>query len=83
MPLEDQARYRNQKGTLLQNVLAVCDFDMRFVYIFLGQEGSAHDGKVVLDTQACYRFNTLKGKFWLSNTSYGNSEYIIALYRGV
>jgi len=36
MPLEDQARYRNQKGTLLQNVLAVCDFDMRFVYIFLG-----------------------------------------------
>ena len=36
MPLKEQLRYRNQKGTLLQNVLAVCDFDISFVYILLG-----------------------------------------------
>src|ERR1700722_10685278 len=28
-----QARYRNRKGTLSQNVLAVCDFNMQFVYV--------------------------------------------------
>jgi hypothetical protein len=28
-----QARYRNRKGTLSQNVLAICDFNMRFVYV--------------------------------------------------
>jgi hypothetical protein len=47
VPLEDQARYRSQKGTLSQNVLAVCDFHMRFVYILAGWEGSAHDGRVL------------------------------------
>jgi hypothetical protein len=47
VPLEDQARYRSRKGTLSQNVLAVCDFNMRFVYILAGWEGSAHDGRVL------------------------------------
>jgi len=36
VPVEDQPRYRNRKGTLSQNVLAVCDFDMRFLYILSG-----------------------------------------------
>jgi len=29
-----------------QNVVAVCDFDMRFTYIEAGTEGSAHDMRV-------------------------------------
>jgi hypothetical protein len=29
----DQPRYRNRKGHLTQNVLAVCDFDMRFTHL--------------------------------------------------
>ena len=33
---EDQPRYRNRKGHLTQNVLAVCDFEMRFKYILAG-----------------------------------------------
>jgi hypothetical protein len=47
VPLEEQLRYRNRKGTLSQNVLAVCDFDMQFVFVLPGWEGSAHDGRVL------------------------------------
>ena len=36
VPLEEQSRYRNQKGTLSQNVLAVCNFDMQFVFVLPG-----------------------------------------------
>ena len=40
---QKQPRYRNRKGYLTQNVLAVCDFDLRFCYVLPGWEGSAHD----------------------------------------
>ena len=36
----------NRKGKPTQNVVAVCDFDMRFTYIGAETEGSAHDMRV-------------------------------------
>ena len=36
----------NRKGKPTQNVVAVCDFDMRITYISVGTEGSAHDMRV-------------------------------------
>ena len=47
--LSEQPRYRNRKGTLSQNVLAACNFDLSFVYVLPGWEGSAHDGRVLSD----------------------------------
>ena len=47
VPSHKQSAWRNRKGWLLQNVLAACDFDMNFVYILPGWEGSAHDGRVL------------------------------------
>jgi hypothetical protein len=79
----EQARYRNRKGTLSQNVLAVCNFDMQFVYVLPGWEGSAHDRRVLSDAQSYHGFNTPKGKYWLGDAGYGNSEYIMSPYRGV
>jgi len=38
IPTEEQARYRNRKGTVSQNVLAVCSFDMRFLYLLPHQQ---------------------------------------------
>jgi hypothetical protein len=52
IPTKLQPRYRNRKGTLSQNILAVCNFDMQFVYILAGWEGSAHDSRVLSDAQA-------------------------------
>jgi hypothetical protein len=36
IPIELQPRYRNRKGTLSQNILAIYNFDMQFVYILVG-----------------------------------------------
>ena len=36
----------NRKGRTTQNVIDVCDFNMRFTYIGAGTEGSAHDMRV-------------------------------------
>ena len=39
----EAAPYRNRKGTLSQNVMVACDFDLNFVYVSAGLEGSASD----------------------------------------
>jgi hypothetical protein len=56
---------------------------MRFVYILAGWEGSAHDSRVLADAQASHGFITPKGKYWLGDAGYGNSEFVMAPYRGV
>ena len=39
--------YTNRHGYTSQNVVATCDFDMRFMYVGNGIEGSAHDMRVL------------------------------------
>ncbi|KAF5466007.1 hypothetical protein F2P56_015966 [Juglans regia] len=41
--------YRNHRGRIAQNVLCLCDFDMKFTYVYTGWEGTAHDAHVFLD----------------------------------
>lgn len=40
VPLDQQVRYIGRSGYPSQNVLAVCDFDMRFTYVSTGQLGA-------------------------------------------
>jgi len=40
---------RNHYGRIAQNVLCLCDFDMKFTYVYTGWEGIAHDAQVFLD----------------------------------
>ena len=56
---------------------------MQFVFVLLGWEGSAHDRRVLSDAQSRHNFNTPKGKYQLGDAGYGNSAYVIALYRSV
>ena len=35
-----------------QNVLAVCDYDMHFIYVYAGWEGSTHDARVLASALA-------------------------------
>lgn len=46
----EKASYRNRKGVISQNVLAVCNFDLQFIYVLSGWEGSAHDSEVLQDS---------------------------------
>ncbi|XP_026379669.1 uncharacterized protein LOC113274518, partial [Papaver somniferum] len=43
------AVYLNRHGITSQNVLAVCNFDLEFIYVLSGWEGSAHDSKILND----------------------------------
>ncbi|KAL0402345.1 UNVERIFIED_CONTAM: hypothetical protein Slati_4264400 [Sesamum latifolium] len=42
-----QNRYRSRKDRIAQNVLAICDFNMNFTYVYAGWEGSAADARVL------------------------------------
>lgn len=46
MPPEDQVPFLGRKKIPTQNVMAVCDFSMKFTYAYAGWEGSAHDTQV-------------------------------------
>lgn len=47
VPAKDQSRFRNRKGFLTQNVLAACTFDLQFIFIYPGWEGSVADSRVL------------------------------------
>ena len=83
VPEKDAAKYRNRKGFLSQNVLAACYLEGRFAYVLPGWEGSAHDCKVLEDAVAHHGFTTPKGRFWLADAGYSNTDYIMVPYRGV
>ena len=83
IPAINQGRYRNRKGWISQNVLAVCNFDMEFTYILGGWEGSAHDTAVLRSAVGSHGFKTPKRKYWLGDAGYSNSETILTPYRGV
>ena len=42
-------QFRARKNGLTTNVLAACDFDMKFTFVHAGWEGSAHDANVLAD----------------------------------
>jgi hypothetical protein len=47
-------QYLNRKSITSQNVMACCDFDMRFTFINAGWPGSVHDMRVFNDSTTTY-----------------------------
>lgn len=45
----EKGRYRNRKGDISINVLAVCEKYMNFIYVLSGWKGSAADSRVLRD----------------------------------
>ncbi|XP_035551106.1 uncharacterized protein LOC118349685 [Juglans regia] len=41
--------YLSRHQQVSQNVLAACDFDMKFTFIYAGWEGTAHDARLFMD----------------------------------
>ncbi|CAH9104580.1 unnamed protein product [Cuscuta europaea] len=65
-------------------MLAACNFDLEFIYILSGWEGSAHDSKLLND--ALTRRNGLKvprGKSFLVDCGFANRRQFLAPFRGV
>jgi hypothetical protein len=47
VPTDETVNYTNRHGDTSQNVLAICDFDMRFTFVVAGWAGSAHDTRIL------------------------------------
>ncbi|KAG8380749.1 hypothetical protein BUALT_Bualt06G0048400 [Buddleja alternifolia] len=65
----DKGLYRNRKGNLFVNVLAICDINKNYVYILSGWEGSAADNRVLKN--AITRENDLRvpnGSYYLCDS---------------
>jgi hypothetical protein len=76
------APFRNRKGTLTQNVMVACDFDLNVTFISTGWEGSATDARV-LRAAMNSGFQVPPGKFYLVDGGYANTPSFLAPYRGV
>lgn len=86
VPAKDQSRFRNKKGFLSQNVLAACTFDLQFIFIYPGWEGSAADSRVlraVLDDPDQHFPQIPEGKYYLVDVGYSNMDGFIAPFQGV
>ena len=44
---DEALRYRGRKEYPTQNVMGVCGFDMRFIYVLPGWEGTASDSRII------------------------------------
>jgi hypothetical protein len=74
--------YWNRKGMLSQNVLGVVDFNMKFTYIMVGWEGSAHNSRV-LGSAMAEDFSIPRGSFYLADAGYLLSKGVLVPYCGV
>jgi hypothetical protein len=77
----DTVRYRDRHGVVSQNVLASCDFDLRFTYMMPGYEGTAADGRL-FDTARRNGFALPEHRYYLGDAGFPNCDLILAPFIG-
>lgn len=75
----EAAPYRNREETISQNVMLACDFDLNFVYVSCGREGSASDAAVLYSAIES-GFEVPGGKYYLVDGGYANTPSFLAPY---
>ncbi|CAL5009792.1 unnamed protein product [Urochloa decumbens] len=82
VPVVDQGRYRNRKQTISTNMLGVVDWNMKFLYVLPGWEGSASDSRVLRDAMSRQDgFVVPKGHYYLVDAGYTNGPGFLAPFR--
>jgi len=81
-PGQETIRFVNRKENASLNLLAMCDFDMLFIYCFVGM-ASAHDARVLSTSiRDDPMFPTpAEGKYYLVDSGYANKRGYLAPYR--
>ena len=78
----DRQAARDRKGTVTQNCLAICGFNMKFLYIFSGWDGSASDSAMFQDAHVT-DLPVLLRKYYLADAGFPICETLLIPYRGV
>ncbi|KAL2504734.1 putative harbinger transposase-derived nuclease [Abeliophyllum distichum] len=83
VPVDDQARYRNRKQVISQNVLVACTFDMKFTYVLVSWEGSAHDGRLLRSAilRQGHKLTIPVGKYYLADAGFSLVPGFLSSYR--
>ncbi|KAL8492702.1 hypothetical protein ACS0TY_024050 [Phlomoides rotata] len=78
-----QSAFRSRKGTISQNVLAICDFNLMFTYVYAGWEGSASDAHVLSNAMISGQNFPWpnEGKYYLVDAGFTNYGRFLAPYR--
>ncbi|CAL5067541.1 unnamed protein product [Urochloa decumbens] len=80
--MADQGRYRNRKQQITTNMLGVVDWNMKFLYVLPGWEGSASDSRVLRDAMSRQdAFVVPNGKYYLVDAGYTNGPGFLAPFR--
>ncbi|XP_012699059.1 uncharacterized protein LOC105913745 [Setaria italica] len=82
---DEQVRYIGKTGVATKNVLAVCDFDMRFTYVSTGQPGAMHDTSVLynaLRVDQEFFPHPPQGKYYVVDAGYPNRPGYLTPYKG-
>ena len=71
-PKRNAEAYRGRKQEPTMNVLAICNFDMKFIYAYVGVPGRAHDTKVLTYCARNEPFfpHPPNGKYYLVDAGY-------------
>uniref|UniRef100_A0A453H7V7 Uncharacterized protein n=1 Tax=Aegilops tauschii subsp. strangulata TaxID=200361 RepID=A0A453H7V7_AEGTS len=84
VPLAAQGRYRNRKQDITTNMLGVVDWNMKFLYVLPGWEGSASDSRVLRDSMRTNRqdaFAVPHERYYLADAGYTNGPRFLAPFR--
>ncbi|KAK2450637.1 hypothetical protein QL285_009750 [Trifolium repens] len=84
VPRAEAPRFRGRKEHPTQNILAACNFDMKFTYVLAGWEGTTSDSRILKD--ALTKQDPLiipEGKFYLGDAGFMLKRGLLTPYRGV
>jgi DDE superfamily endonuclease len=82
-PDNERIPFRNRKGFLSQNVLAACNFDLKFTMVLSGWEGSVSDSTLWLEGRRLGVLPIPEGKYLLGDAGFANCDTCLTPYRGV
>lgn len=61
--------------------MVACDFDLKFIHVHAGWEGSALDARVLQDALN-HGFEVPNDKYYLVDAGYANTPQFLVPYRG-
>ncbi|KAI7933627.1 hypothetical protein MJO29_016772 [Puccinia striiformis f. sp. tritici] len=82
LPISQQRSYRNRKQVIAQNVIAVVNFNLEFLYVLAGWEGSAHDSRVIGDAFD-KGFSVPDGHYYLGDAGYALQKGVLTPFQAV
>ncbi|XP_022027780.1 uncharacterized protein LOC110928996 [Helianthus annuus] len=83
--LKDQPKYIGRKGYAAQNIMAVCDLNMCFTFVWAGWEGSAHDTRIfneALRRPELLFPHPMGDKYYVVDAGYPNTKGYLTPYKG-